>query len=128
MHNLSIKTDYKTLNRSNFLMTYVAGELNMRAGIRIFARMMSSLKTAYQYRMLIDVRASRSELNLTDVYEFLERLTKHNQLHDDKMAVLLGNHHNIDVAKFFEIAAQSRGFKIRVFFEDFESAIKWLME
>ncbi len=127
MNNLSIKTGYKSLN-SNFLMTYVAGELNIRAGIRIFARMVSSLRSASHYRMLIDVRASKSELNLPDVYEFLERLSKYSHLYDDKMAVLLGAHHNIDVARFFEIAAQSRGFRIRVFIDDFESSMKWLME
>ena len=126
MHNLSVKTDYTTL-KGNFLMTYAAGEINIRAGIRIFAKMISSLKTGNQYRMLIDVRDSKSELNLPDVYDFLERLSIYNRLLKDKMAILVGNHHNADIARFFEIAAQSRGFKIRVFFHDFESAMKWLI-
>jgi hypothetical protein len=123
-----MNANYSTINTKGFLLTNVMGKIDLKASINIFAGVMQLLKTKHQYRVLVDARDSKTILSLPDIYRFLEQLSKYRELHNDKVAVLMGNQFNNDTARFFEVAAQGRGFNIRLFFEDFEGAVKWLME
>ncbi len=123
-----MNANYRTINTESFLLTNVMGKVDLKASISIFAGVMQLLKSKHQYRVLIDARDSNTNLSLPDIYLFLEQLSKYRELHNDKVAVLMGNKFNNDTARFFEVAAQGRGFQIRLFFEDFEGSVKWLME
>ncbi len=78
--------------------------------------------------MLIDARGSKTFLTLPDACEFLDKLTGFHELHNDRIAILFESRLKNDTAKFFEVAAEGRGFQIKLFYDDFESAVKWLMQ
>jgi len=122
-----MKANYQVTNTKSFVLTNVNGKIDLNAGMNIFAGVMSLLKSGNQNRVLIDGRHSKTFFTLPDICHFLEQLSVYNDLPKNKIAVILPKQFDNDLARFFEVTAEGRGLKIKLFFDNFEAAVKWLM-
>lgn len=123
-----MKTNYQITNTKNFQLTNIFGRIDLKTSINILAGTIKLLKSRHQNKILVDARGTKTILNLPDTCEFLDQLAMYRELHNDRIAILFENRLKNDTAKFFEVAAEGRGFQIKLFYDDFEAAVKWLMQ
>jgi hypothetical protein len=79
------------------------------------------------YEILLDLRVSKCELSIGDVYEIATCLTWPDLALPTrrKIAVLVSGQRAFDHAKFLELCSTNRGIRVGAF-EDYEKASEWL--
>lgn len=122
-----MKANIKFVKTKDFLKTTATGELNLAESMNVLHRIAEFNREDNSHDMLIDVRETTSVLTLSDIYELVTEVGKHRQYFRKKIAILLGPQHDIDKARFLQMTAENRGYRVDVF-TDFEDAVKWLME
>src|SRR5262249_52583577 len=80
-----------------------------------------------QYDILIDTRHKTGFLTLADIAELVDTMLEHRELFRRKLAILAAPGEGFDNAKFAELYATNRGFRIAAFTE-FEEVMNWLMK
>ena len=78
-----------------------------------------------EYTVLIDLREVKSRLTTSDIYDLAAGLVRYGDTFHRKTAVLARVDEDLTQAKFFETAAQNRGFNVKAF-TVFEDALNWL--
>ena len=122
-----MKANIKFVKTKDFLKTTASGELNLAESMKVLHRIAEFNRQDNSHDMLIDVRETTSVLTLSDIYELVSEVGRHRQYFRKKIAILLGPQHDIDKARFLQMTAENRGYRVDVFM-DFEDAVKWLME
>jgi hypothetical protein len=122
-----MKAEIKFVRTKDFLQTTASGELNLEESLKVLHRIAELNRPDDQHDMLIDIRETTSVLTLSDIYELVTEVGRNRQSFRKKIAILLGPKHDIDKARFLQMTAENRGYRVNVF-EDFEDAVKWLVE
>ncbi|MCX7878311.1 MAG: hypothetical protein N2510_06670 [Ignavibacteria bacterium] len=122
-----MKTEVKVIKTKDFIRTKSSGELNLEATKEVLKEL-SELKTPGEvHEMLVDIRDTISVLTISDIFEMVSEVaSKYRFSFRKKIAILIGPQHDMDKARFLEMCARNRGFIVNVF-DDFESAVTWLM-
>lgn len=122
-----MKAEIRFVKTKDFLKTTASGELNLNESIKVLHKIAELNQPDDLHDMLIDIRETISVLTLSDIYELVTEVGRHRQSFRKKIAILLGPQHDIDKARFLQMTAQNRGYRVNAF-SDFEEAIKWLTE
>jgi DNA-binding response OmpR family regulator len=108
-----------------FINSTPTGDLDMKASKEGLAQIAAAGTDLRDYKVLIDLRDVNSKLSTADIYELAYELADYGETFRRKTAVLARPDEDLDQAKFFEDAAQNRGFKVKTF-TVFEDAVLWL--
>lgn len=119
-----MKLNLSIVTASDFIRTTPVGTLDMDVSLAVLKRIRSVTEEREDYRVLVDLRQARSALSLTDIWYIARELETCADTFRRKTA-LLTRENSREPAEFFELSAQNRGFRVRVF-TDFEAAIYWL--
>jgi hypothetical protein len=122
-----MKAEIKFVRTKDFLQTTASGELNLEESLKVLHRIAELNQPDDLHDMLIDIRETTSVLTLSDIYELVTEVGRNRQSFRKKIAILLGPKHDIDKARFLQMTAENRGYRVNVL-EDFEEAVKWLVE
>lgn len=120
-----MKAEIKFIKTRDFLQTTASGELSLSESKKVLRQIAELNQPDDLHDMLIDIRETVSVLTLSDIYELVSEVGNHRQSFRKKIAILLGSHHDIDKARFLEMCAQNRGYRVNIF-HDFEEAVCWL--
>lgn len=121
-----MKAEIKFIKTKDFLQTTAAGELNLEGSKKVLHKIASLNQPDDLHDMLVDIRETVSVLTLSDIYELVSEVGRHRQSFRKKIAILLGPQHDIDKARFLEMCAQNRGYRVNIF-QDFEESVCWLI-
>jgi DNA-binding response OmpR family regulator len=113
------------IKAGDFVISTPTGDLDMKTSREGLAEIAETGTDLQDYTVLIDLRDIKSRLSMIDIYELAYELVKYGKTFRRKTAVLARDDKDIGQARFFEDAAQNRGFKVRAF-TVFEEAIIWL--
>jgi hypothetical protein len=97
----------------------------VKAGKQGLAQIDAAGNDLQDYTVLIDLREVKSHLSLANIQELASDLLNYGATFRRKTALLVRADKDIDQARFFEMAAQNRGFMVKTF-TVFEDAIIWL--
>lgn len=122
-----MKAEIKFVRTKDFLKTTATGELNLQESLNVLRQIAELNQPDDLHDMLIDVRETTSVLSLSDIYELVAEVGRNRQSFRKKIGILIGPKHDIDKARFLQMTAENRGYRVNIF-EDFEEAVKWLME
>lgn len=121
-----MKAEIKFIKSKDFIKTTASGELNLEESKKVMKEIANLNSDQNSHDLLIDIRDTTSILTLSDIYELVLEVNKYRNAFKEKIAVLLGPHHDFDKAKFLELVASNRGYNVNTF-DDFEQAVQWLM-
>ena len=97
----------------------------MKVSKQGFAQIDAAGNELQVYTVLIDLRDVKSYLSIANIQELASDLLNYGATFRRKTALLVRADRDIDQARFFEMAAQNRGFDVKTF-TVFEEAIIWL--
>lgn len=126
-----LKEEFMNLNvhlihARDFLKTTSEGELDLAASKQLLRQLASENASPHQYDMLIDVRRATRNMTLWDITELVNVMIEHRESFCTKLAILPPPEETLELAKFMELYAGNRGFRVGAF-RDFEEAMNWLM-
>ena len=113
------------IRAGDFIKSTPTGELDMKASKQGLAQVDAAGNELKVYTVLIDLRDVKSHLSIANIEELASDLLSYGKTFRRKTALLVRADKNIEQARFFEMAAQNRGFEVKTF-TVFEDAIIWL--
>jgi DNA-binding response OmpR family regulator len=113
------------IKAGDFIRSTPTGELDMKASKQGLAQIDAAGNELHVYTVLIDLREVKSHLSIANIEELASDLLNYGTTFRRKTALLVRDDGDIDQARFFEMAAQNRGFTVKTF-TVFEDAIIWL--
>jgi DNA-binding response OmpR family regulator len=113
------------IKAGDFIRSTPSGELDMKASKQGFAQIDAAGNELHVYTVLIDLRDVNSHLSIANIEELASDLLNYGSTFRRKTALLVRADKDIEQARFFEMAAQNRGFDVKTF-TVFEEAIIWL--
>jgi hypothetical protein len=119
--NLNIRL----IHARDFLKTTSEGKLDLAASKQLLLKLASENASPHQYDMLIDVRRATRNMTLLDITELVNVMIEHRESFCTKLAILPPPEETLELAKFMELYAGNRGFRVGAF-RDFEDAMNWL--
>ncbi len=120
-----METQYKIINAMDFIKAKPSGKIDLAQSKKLLIEIASIAEPPADYEILLDIREARGNLRLIDVYELVRELGRHRSAFRNKIALLVRDDYQLDNARFMELCAKNRGFKIGAF-TDFEETINWL--
>jgi hypothetical protein len=123
------KIEYTVININEFLKIKPSGEFDREETLNILKNLSELIASSDDSKILLDIREAFPSIPLTifDVYEFVDELVRSRTTFHNKIAILTREDFQFDNAKFFEMCAKNRGFKVKAF-TDFEAAIEWFSQ
>lgn len=109
----------------DFIRSTPAGELDLKTSKQGLAQIDAAGNELKVYTVLIDLRDVKSHLSIANIEDLASDLLSYGTTFRRKTALLVRADRDIDQARFFEMAAQNRGFDVKTF-TVFEEAIIWL--
>jgi hypothetical protein len=116
----------RLIHSRDFLITTPKGKFDLATSKQMLLKLASENAAPRQYEILIDVRHAIGRLTFTDITELVNVMIEHRESFRSKLAILTRHGHEFDDAKFMELYAGNRGFRVGAF-RDFEEAMNWLM-
>ncbi len=116
----------RMIQAKEFLKTTPDGELNLETSKQALLELALKNSTPVKRDILIDARGATSRLTITDATELVQVMIEHRDSFRSKVAMLTEPGQRFDNAKFMELYANNRGFRVGAF-KDFEEAMNWLM-
>jgi hypothetical protein len=116
----------RLIHAKDFLQTTPTGEIDLETSKRFILELAREHQSPSQYDVLIDTRQTTGRLTLFDMVEMINVMIEHRESFRSKAAILTSPGPHFDHAKFMELYANNRGFRIGAF-DDFEEAMNWLM-
>jgi hypothetical protein len=115
----------RIIHARDFLKVTSTGKADLNESKRTLLNLVSLNAAPRQYDILIDTRQKTSYLSLMDIVELVDLMVEHRDSFRSKLAILVRQGPEFDHAKFMELYAGNRGFRVAAF-TDFEEAINWL--
>lgn len=122
-----MKTEFKVVKTKDFLKTTASGELNINETRKVLSKLAELNGEDPVREILVDIRDTTSVLSLSDIFTIVNEVGKFRKAFRKKIAILLGPHHDIDKARFLEMCAGNRGYRVNAF-TDFEEAVTWIAD
>lgn len=116
----------RVIHSRDFLKATPTGEIDLETSKQALLKLASENSAPRQYDILIDARQKTGYLSLTYIAELVGVMIEHRDSFRSKLAILSRPGLGFDHAKFMEVYAYNRGFKVAAF-NDFEEAMNWLM-
>ena len=117
--------DIRIIQHKDFLKTTPSGELDLKESKRLLLQLVSLNKLPSNRDVLLDVRNAEDRLTMTDIAMLVKLMINHRELFRSKLAILTQPGSGLELAKFMELYAGNRGFRVAAF-DNFEAAILWL--
>jgi DNA-binding response OmpR family regulator len=108
-----------------FIRSSPTGDLTMKVSKEGLEQIDAAGNELHDYTVLIDLRDVKSQLSIANIEELASDLLNYGATFRRKTALLVRDDKDIEQARFFEMAAQNRGFTVKTF-TVFEEAIIWL--
>jgi hypothetical protein len=115
----------RIIHARDFLKLTPTGEVEFEASKRSLLEIASLNALPSQHDLLIDTRHKTGFLTLTEIAELVDALLENRELFRSKLAILAKPGQGLDNAKFAELYATNRGFRVAAFTE-FEDVMTWL--
>ena len=117
--------DIKIVSANEFVRTNAKGEFDLEETKILLLTVLSKMKDANIYDVVLDVREAYSKMTGVEVLKLFTHLHHLGSLSNRKIAIVYRPKDDLDRAKMFEVCAQKRGYQVGAF-QDFEEAITWL--
>ena len=117
--------DIKIVPANEFVRTNAKGEFDLEETKNLLLTVLSKMKDANIYDVVLDVREAYSKMTGVEVLKLFTHLHHLGSLSNRKIAIVYRPKDDLDRAKMFEVCAQKRGYQVGAF-ENFEEAITWL--
>ncbi len=121
-----MSTNIRIIHAQEFIKATPEGQLNLNKAKELLLEIASASGPSFDYKIILDVRKTQSELSITDLYYLAAELNDLRKAFSRKTAVLCPLE-GFDNAGFFALCAENRGFRINAF-TSYEDAIEWLIE
>jgi hypothetical protein len=115
----------RIIHHRDFLQTTPSGTIDLKASKQILLKVALANQPPNKYDVLLDIRGTTSQVSIADVTELVRFMMGYRESFYNKIALLANPDSRFELAKFMEVYAQNRGFKIAAF-DNFEEAIDWL--
>jgi hypothetical protein len=119
-------TNIRIIHANDFIKATPEGQFNLEKAKETLLEIASASSPSFNYQVILDVRKTRSELSITDLWYLAAELSNLRKAFSRKTAVLCPLEGS-KYAEFFALCAQNRGFRINAF-TSFEAALEWLIE
>lgn len=120
-----MKLNIRLIHARDFLKTTSEGELDLTASKQLLLKLVLE-NASHQHDMMIDVRRATRNMTLLDITELVKVMIEHSESFRSKLAILAPPEATLELAKFMELYAGNRGFRVGAF-RDYEEAMNWLM-
>jgi hypothetical protein len=117
--------DIKFIHPKDFLKTTATGDLDLAASRKLLLEIVSLMKRAGEFQVLIDLRQAEPRLSASDIFELGVSMASEPAMRQSKIA-LLSPMKDEEKAHFMETVSRNRGAQLRAF-KDYEQAITWLI-
>jgi len=116
----------RLIQAKDFLKANPVGEYDLEMTKQLLLTL--AMENAYprQYDVLIDARGASGRLSFPDIMELVQMMIENRDSFRSKLAILASPGKQFGNAKFMELYAGNRGFRVRAFV-DFEEALYWLV-
>ena len=120
-----MKVNYKVIDAKEFLRAKPSGEMDLEYAKEVLTQIAVISSPPADYEILLDARDSYGDLDYADMYSLIAVLGKHREAFRNKIAILARDDQQFDRARFLELSANYKGFKVGAF-TSFEETINWL--
>ena len=117
--------NFRIIHAKDFLKARPTGEYDLEMAKQALLELAAENAAPRQYDVLIDVRGASYSLSFFDITEMVQVMIDNRDSFRSKLAILTVPGQRFDTAKFMELYADNRGFRVAAF-EDFEEALYWL--
>jgi hypothetical protein len=117
---------FRLIQAKDFLKASPLGEYNLEMTKQLLLKLALENSAPRQYDVLIDVRGASGRLSFADIIELVQMMIENRDSFRSKLAILASPGHQFGNAKFMELYAGNRGFRVRAFV-DFEETLYWLV-
>jgi len=118
--------NFRLIHARDFIRTTPEGELDLNMSKEILLKLAVENAEPNQYDILIDARHATADLSLAEITELVGVMIEHRNVFQSKLAILARPGPEFDHAKFMEVYANNRSFRVGAF-KSFEETINWLM-
>jgi hypothetical protein len=120
-----VPINVKIVPAREFIRTKANGEFDLEGTKELFLAVFSKMKETNVSEVVMDFREASTKLTASDINELLSVLNHVGSWSTWKIAIVYRPKEDWDRAKFFELGAQSKGYRVEAF-QDFEKALTWL--
>ena len=117
--------DVKIVPAREFIRTNANGEFDLEGTKELFLAVFSKMKEANVSEVVMDLREATTKMTASDINELLSVLNHVGSWSTWKIAIVYRPKNDWDRAKFFELGAQNKGYRVGAF-QVFENALTWL--
>lgn len=115
----------KIVPAREFIRTNANGEFDLEGTKELFLAVFSKMKEANASEVVMDLREATTKMTASDINELLSVLNHVGSWSTWKIAIVYRPKDDWDRAKFFELGAQNKGYRVEAF-QGFEGALTWL--
>ena len=119
-------TKIKIITAGDFLEVTPDGMINITTSRQLLVDIAKAEHLPVDYELLVDFRDTQSNLSVLEVYQLAAELCQFGDTFRRKVALLVAQGINFELAHFFETCSYNRGFSINAF-TDYENAMRWLL-
>src|SRR5262245_60429078 len=112
---MAMDLNLRVIHARDFLKVTSSGAADLETSKRRLLRLASENAAPRQYDILIDVRQKTSHLTLTNIAVLVDVMLEHRDSFRSKLAILTLPGVGFDHAKFMELYANNRGFRVAAF-------------
>jgi len=117
-------TDIRIIHARDFVKVTPDGRLDLERARKVLIEVASTPAPSSKHEIILDTRKVQLAMSETDLWYLATELISHPKAFLRKMAVLCPLT-DFNLAGFFALCAQNRGFNIQAF-TSFEDAVEWL--
>ena len=118
-------TNITIIHAQDFIRATPDGAINLETAKKALIDIAAAAVPLGAPKILVDTRHSQSTMSITNLWYLASELTNASKTFSRKTAVLCPLE-GFDMAGFFALCAQNRGFPVKAF-TSFEDAIEWLI-
>jgi len=120
-----VPINVKIVPAKEFIRTNANGEFDLEGTKELFLAVFSKMKEANASEVVMDLREATTKMTASDINELLSVLNHVGSWSTWKIAIVYRPKNDWDRAKFFELGAQNKGYRVGAF-QVFENALTWL--
>jgi len=120
-----VPINVKIVPAKEFVRTQADGEFDLEGTKELFLAVFSKMKEANVSEVVMDLREASTKMTASDINELLSVLNHVGSWSTWKIAIVYRHKDDWDRAKFFELGAQNKGYRVGAY-QSFEGALNWL--
>jgi len=121
----AMPTNIRVIHAHDFIRATPEGQLDFEKSRELLVEVAATVAGLADYEILLDMRKAQGEMSITNMWYLAEELSKHGKAFRRRTAVLCPQQ-RFDLAGFFALCAENRGFRVGAF-TSYEDAMEWLL-